>query len=235
MKNEIENIYKNFLTYFKDKRKTLFLCFSIFFIIVFLFLSFFVMSFSPHSFDLSVSQEIQEDQNLILDILMKAFSWLGTFYVAAIMVFAFALVFFIFKYFKEGFFILSCILSGGVSYVLKMLIDRPRPTVDFVRIVEETHYQSFPSGHVLFYTVFFGSLMIVAVYSKILKVSLKILIALLCFAMVIIGAISRIYLGAHWFTDVVGGFIVGVLFVMITGSIYIRSKNTTKKIAVKNF
>jgi undecaprenyl-diphosphatase len=183
------------------------------------------MNFSPESFDLLVSQEIQEDQNVILDTLMKAFSWLGTVYVAVIMVFVFALVFFIFKYLKEGFFILSCILSGGVSYVLKMLIDRPRPTVDFVRIVEETHYQSFPSGHVLFYTVFFGSLMIIALYSKILKNSFKILIALVCLSMIVLGAVSRIYLGAHWFTDVIGGFIVGVLFVMITGSIYIRSKN----------
>jgi membrane-associated phospholipid phosphatase len=225
MKIESENIYKNFLTYFKDKRKTFFLCFSIFFIFVFLLLSFYVMNFSPESFDLLVSQEIQEDQNLILDTLMKAFSWLGTVYVAAIMVFAFALVFFIFKYVKEGFFMLSCILSGGVSYVLKMLIDRPRPTVDFVRIVEETYYQSFPSGHVLFYTVFFSSLMIIALYSKILKISLKILVSLVCLSMIVIGAISRIYLGAHWFTDVIGGFIVGVLFVMIMGSIYIRSKN----------
>lgn len=220
-----ENIYGNLLTYFKDKRKTFFLCFSIFFIFVFLLLSFYVMNFSPESFDLLVSQEIQEDQNVILDTLMKAFSWLGTVYVAVIMVFVFALVFFIFKYLKEGFFILSCILSGGVSYVLKMLIDRPRPTVDFVRIVEETHYQSFPSGHVLFYTVFFGSLMIIALYSKILKNSFKILIALVCLSMIVLGAVSRIYLGAHWFTDVIGGFIVGVLFVMITGSIYIRSKN----------
>ncbi|MDF2553953.1 MAG: phosphatase family protein [Chryseobacterium sp.] len=185
------------------------------------------MNFSPHSWDLSVSREIQEDQNMILDMAMKALSWLGTVYVAAIMVFLFALVFFIFKYIREGVFMLSCILSGGVSYVLKMLIDRPRPTIDFVRIVEETHYQSFPSGHVLFYTVFFGSLVIIALYSKILKISLKLLIALACLTMIILGATSRIYLGAHWFTDVIGGFIVGILFLMITGSIYIRSKNKT--------
>ncbi|MDF2934031.1 MAG: phosphatase family protein [Chryseobacterium sp.] len=185
------------------------------------------MNFSPHSWDLSVSREIQEDQNMILDMVMKALSWLGTVYVAAIMVFLFALVFFIFKYIREGVFMLSCILSGGVSYVLKMLIDRPRPTIDFVRIVEETHYQSFPSGHVLFYTAFFGSLIIIALYSKILKISLKLLIALACLTMIILGATSRIYLGAHWFTDVIGGFIVGILFLMITGSIYIRSKNKT--------
>lgn len=227
MNIENGNIYKNLSAYFRNKRKTFFLCFSIFFIIVFLLLSVFVMNFSPEVWDLSVSHEIQEDQNIILDMAMKAFSWLGTVYVAAIMVFTFALIFFIFKYFREGLFMLSCILSGGVSYVLKMLIDRPRPSVDFVRIVEETHYQSFPSGHVLFYTVFFGSLIIIVLYSKILKISLKFMIIFICLTMIVVGALSRIYLGAHWFTDVIGGFIVGILLLMGTGSVYIRSKNKT--------
>lgn len=220
----------NFSTYFKDKRKTFFLCFSIFFIVVFLLLSFYVVDSSPKSWDLLVSQELQEDPNAILDVLMKGFSWLGTVYVAAIMVVMFSLIFFVFRYVKEAFFVLSCLLSGGVSYVLKTLIDRPRPTTDFVRIVEETHYQSFPSGHVLFYTAFFGTLMVIAISSSILKLSWKIIISSICAAMIILGAISRIYLGAHWFTDVIGGFIVGVLFVMFTGSVYLRNKRKSIQI-----
>lgn len=225
MRTAIQKLYENFLPYLRERRKTLFLCFSIFFILLFLLLTFFVMNFSNHSWDISVSHEIQEDQNILLDTFMKAFSWLGTVYVAGTVILAFTVIFLIFKYVKEGLFILSCILSGAVSYVLKMIIDRPRPTMDFVRIVEETHYQSFPSGHVLFYTVFFGSLVIIALSSKLLKISLKIFVVAVCLAMVVLGAVSRIYLGAHWFTDVLGGFIVGVLFLMVTGSIYLRSKN----------
>jgi len=179
-------------TYLKDKRKTFFLCFSIFFIIVFLLLSFSVIDSSPKSWDLLVSQELQEDPTALLDTLMKSFSWLGTVYVAAIMVIAFSIIFFVFKYIREGFFVLSCLLSGGVSYVLKTLIDRPRPTTDFVRIVEETHYQSFPSGHVLFYTAFFGTLMVTAISSSILKLSMKIIISIICAAMIVLGAVSRI-------------------------------------------
>ena len=225
MRTAIQKLYENFLPYLRERRKTLFLFFSIFFILLFLLLTFFVMNFSNHSWDISVSHEIQEDQNILLDTFMKAFSWLGTVYVAGTVILAFTVIFLIFKYVREGLFILSCILSGAVSYVLKMIIDRPRPTMDFVRIVEETHYQSFPSGHVLFYTVFFGSLVIIALSSKLLKISLKIFVVAVCLAMVVLGAVSRIYLGAHWFTDVLGGFIVGVLFLMVTGSIYLRSKN----------
>ncbi len=225
MTTRIQRAYHDFSAFLRDRRKTIFLCFSIFFTIVFLLLCFFVLNPSMHSWDVLVSQEIQEDQSIILDTVMKAFSWLGTVYIAGIIIVAFSLIFFIFKYIREGLFILSSILSGGVSYVLKMIIDRPRPTMDFVRIVEETHYQSFPSGHVLFYTVFFGSLTVIALSSKIMKIYLKVLVAAACVAMIVLGAISRIYLGAHWFTDVIGGFVVGVLFLMITGSIYIRSKN----------
>lgn len=217
-------------TYLNDKRKKLFLCFSIFFIVVFLLLSFHVVDSSPKSLDLLVSQELQEEPSALLDVFMKGFSWLGTVYIAAIMVIVFSIIFFVFKYIKEALFVLSCLLSGGVSYVLKTLINRPRPTTDFVRIIEETHYQSFPSGHVLFYTAFFGTLIVIAISSGILKLSLKILISSICSAMIVLGAVSRIYLGAHWFTDVIGGFIVGVLFVMFTGSVYLRSKKKSIQI-----
>ncbi|CAD7811749.1 hypothetical protein CHRY9390_02409 [Chryseobacterium aquaeductus] len=227
MNSESHDIYEKFKIKFNDKRKTLFLCFSIFFAIVFLFLSFFVIFFSPQYWDVSVSQELQEDQNILLDVVMKALSWLGTVYAASTMVSVWAFIFFIFKYIREGIFVLSSLLSGGLSYILKMWIDRPRPSVDFVRIVEEAHYQSFTSGHVLFYTSFFGTLLIIALFSKILKWKWKILISLSCIAMVTLGAISRIYLGAHWFTDVMGGFIVGILLIMITGSIYLRSKKNS--------
>lgn len=223
MKNDQE-LYQPLKKLFNEKRKTLFLCFVMFFLVVFILLTLFVVYFSPHHWDLSVSQEVQEDQNFILDIVMKAFSWLGTVYVASIMVVLFAAVFLIFRYIKEALFIISTLLSGAVSYILKLIIDRPRPTIDFVRIVEDTSYQSFPSGHVLFYTTFFGTLIIIAVFSKVLQWSSKILIALSCITMIFLGATSRIYLGAHWFTDVLGGVIIGILLVALTGSVYLRSK-----------
>lgn len=224
MKIKHRRSVKQFLTFLKNRRKNLLLSFSLFFIIVFVLLSFSVVYFSPKAWDLLISQELQEDQNVILDLVMKGFSWLGSVYVALIMVLIITLIFLFFRYKKEAVLMLSSLLTGAISYFLKTLIDRPRPSEDFVRIIEETHYQSFPSGHVLFYTVFFGSLIIIAVRSNILQIYMKILIVSICLTFIFFGAFSRIYLGAHWFTDVAGGFILGILFLMCTGYFYLKSK-----------
>lgn len=117
---------------------------------------------------------------------------------------------------------LSTLLSGVLSWGLKTLVNRPRPTKDFVSILEDTHYQSFPSGHVLFYTAFFGKLAIIITQCKYPNLSLKISGIAFCIGMVGLVAISRVYLGAHWFTDVLGGFLVGVLYLFLAGYTYFK-------------
>lgn len=121
---------------------------------------------------------------------------------------------------------LSTLISGGIAWVLKTLINRPRPTKDFVSILEETHYQSFPSGHVLFYTVFFVALLFILIRTIKKYPLLKISGILICLAMIFLGAVSRVYLGAHWFTDVLGGFMVGIIILLIAGNIYFQDSKT---------
>jgi len=187
----------------------------------FIVLSCFIYFFPLSSLDLDISREIQEHHNVTLDRLMAMISIFGTMPYSAITVGVAALLFFKFKLRKEALFILLTALSGLVSSLIKLLINRPRPAKDLVRIIEITREQSFPSGHTLFYTVFFGFLIIIMGNLKSVNHYFRKAIICLSSAMILLIPFSRIYLGAHWFTDVLGGALLGVLCLSVLGYFYL--------------
>lgn len=98
-----------------------------------------------------------------------------------------------------------------LNVIIKMIIARPRP--DILRLVYETGY-SFPSGHAMVATGFYGFLIYIAnkkIKNKALRRCITILLTLLIF---LIG-ISRIYLGVHYATDIIGAFMIGIIYLVI--------------------
>ena len=190
----------------------------------FLLLTAFVLYFPESVIDREFSEEVQEFQHPVFDKLMKLVSYPGYMPNAPIMVILSAGIFYIRKFKKEGLFLLLTMLSGLVSTIVKYLVDRPRPSSDLVKIVLETHQQSFPSGHVMFYVIFFGFMTLLMYSIKKINRTLRILIGVLCIAMVFIIPVSRIYLGAHWFTDVLGGFLLGILCLYGLGYFYLKNQ-----------
>ena len=103
-----------------------------------------------------------------------------------------------------------------INQVIKHIVRRPRPNV--LRLVEEDGY-SFPSGHSMVSMAFYG-IIIYLVYKNVTNKYLKwTLIALLSLLILSIG-FSRIYVGVHYFTDVVGGFLLGLAYLIIYINIY---------------
>lgn len=192
--------------------------------VAFIGLSYFVYIFPPSFIDLKVSSEIQEHHNLTLDRSMTFVSWFGTMPVSVITVALTALLFFIFRYRREAVFTLLTLSSGLVSTLVKMLINRPRPTKDIVRIIEITRQQSFPSGHTLFYTVFFGFLIMVMGNLKSVNYYFRLGVTILSGVMILLIPFSRIYLGAHWFTDVLGGMMLGLVCLFAIGYFYLPGR-----------
>ena len=98
-----------------------------------------------------------------------------------------------------------------LNQLLKIIVQRPRPT-EF-RIVEESGY-SFPSGHSMVSMAFYGYLIYLIykyVKNKYLKwISIILLSILICFI-----GISRIYLGVHYTSDVLGGFFISISYLII--------------------
>ena len=105
----------------------------------------------------------------------------------------------------------NLVIITVLNQLLKRILQRPRPT-EF-RIIEETGY-SFPSGHSMISMAFYGYL-IYLIYKYVKNKYVKwISIVLLGILICSIG-ISRIYLGVHYTSDVLGGFLISVSYLVI--------------------
>lgn len=216
-----------YLQFLRKKKIALYLILSL--VGVFLILTVIVFFIPPSIIDLEFSEELQEYNHPLLDILMKGISWFGSSWVAVIIVVGAALIFFVSNYKIEAVFILLTFVNTLVNYGLKLLINRPRPTDDLVRVIIKSQHQSFPSGHTSFYVIFFGFLIFLMI--KITAVSNFIRYSIILFSLFLIFSVpfSRIYLGAHWFTDVTGGFVLGLMLLYVLILIYLQ-KCEQKKI-----
>ena len=109
--------------------------------------------------------------------------------------------------------------SAGLWFLLAPLVDRPRPSPETVRVAMELPTGGFPSGHVLNLTAIFGFLIYLTI------VLLKdvrwrsLLVALLAVPILTVG-VARVYDGAHWPSDVLGGYLIGGIWLGLTIQIY---------------
>lgn len=115
--------------------------------------------------------------------------------------------------------LLAAAISGGLGQLIKMVVHRPRPGVTLVKVLTQLNSYSFPSGHVLTYTAFFGFLFFLGF--TLLKPSFPrtILFVILGLLVGLIG-ISRIDVGDHWASDVIGAYLFGSLCLVACVYIY---------------
>jgi undecaprenyl-diphosphatase len=102
-------------------------------------------------------------------------------------------------------------LSSPIYSGLKLIVDRPRPTPDLVRVFELEHGNSFPSGHAFFAIVFWGLLAYFA-FTRWQRRGLRILLLSSAVLVILWIGASRVYLGVHWPSDVLGGYVTGAVF-----------------------
>lgn len=157
----------------------------------FILLSAFIVLLPPCFIDLHISEEIQERNSVFFDSVMKFISWFGNIYVSVPMVCFTSFLFFIATLKKEALFTVLTLISGIISSALKLLFNRPRPTDHLVRIVEKAKQQSFPSGHTLFYTIFFGLMIIIMCNLKDIPKWFRILVISVSVTMILSIPISR--------------------------------------------
>lgn len=178
-------------------------------VICYAILSILVAHHPVPNLDVKISLWVQKYHTAWLDQLMLAISFFGELPYSLLLVLLISGIFFKLKYKREAYFLLLILLSGLLILGLKNIIDRPRPTAFYVRLVEINRFHSFPSGHVMSYLIFFGFLIVLM--QKLPNVPRVLRNTIIAFSAFLICTIplSRVYLGAHWFSDTLGGLILG--------------------------
>ena len=118
---------------------------------------------------------------------------------------------------------LNLFLVFIINRLLKFIIRRPRPQA-FVLVIENGY--SFPSAHAMIGFAFYGFIIYLIMKSKKNKKE-KIIYSTLLSLLILVVGISRIYLGVHYASDVIGGFLIALLYLVIFIK-YIYKKNIFK-------
>lgn len=98
-----------------------------------------------------------------------------------------------------------------LSQLTKVILQRERPLG--IDLVDATGF-SYPSGHSMISMAYFGFISYL-IYKKINNKIAKIFLILILFIIIFLIGFSRIYLGVHYLSDVIGGFLLSIAYLMI--------------------
>jgi undecaprenyl-diphosphatase len=183
-------------------------------------LTFLVKTTPSFAIDLTITSAIQSVKSPIFAMLMTVISWPGFSPQSMVLAGLIAvLIYAVGLHWEAVMALLAAALSTGINLLVKDLVQRPRPTATSVNVIDILNSYSFPSGHVMFYLGFFGFLGFLAF--SLLKPSIKrtALLVILTIPIALIG-ISRIYLGQHWASDVLGAYLLGSLTLVVIIQLY---------------
>lgn len=176
--------------------------------------------FVPYfSIDLAITRGLQSYHGVVFDRLMYGISWIGFFPQSLFLGLIPCLVLITAGLRWESLATLFAALSEAVDVLIKIIVSRPRPSVDLVHVIRELTSHSFPSGHVLTTTTLCGFVAFLSY--TLLKDSWERIALVAGFALLILAmGVSRIYEGQHWFSDVMGAYLLGSVWLALTIKVY---------------
>lgn len=173
--------------------------------------------------DVTITRDFQADQSSWLRYMMIAVSYIGNTTALSLGLIALATVLFwvVDLRLEAIMVVVVSAISSLLSALIKLVVARPRPSASLVEVIQAATGKSFPSGHVMSYVAFWGLLFSLGVIlftgNRWWRTALLIISALF---VVLVGP-SRIYLGDHWATDVLGAYLISGLLLSLSLWIYL--------------
>jgi undecaprenyl-diphosphatase len=178
------------------------------------------------SADVTITRGFQENQAPWLSFTMSAVSFIGnkTALSLALIVVTATLLWIVDLRLEAVMIVAVSAASSLLNELIKYIVARPRPTSHLVDVMQIAGGKSFPSGHVMSYIAFWGLLFsftfILFKGNHWWRTALLIVSGLF---VVLVGP-SRIYLGDHWATDVLGAYLIGGVLLGVALWIYLDLK-----------
>ncbi len=175
--------------------------------------------------DIAITREFQENPAPWLKITMLVISYPGSSLLLPAFVILAAAIFLRLGLRLEALFIVALsAVSAGLNALLKLIVERPRPNAGLVEIFQAASGQSFPSGHVMAYLAFWGLLFSFGIILFRGKAWWRIVLLVVSALFVVLVGPSRIYLGDHWASDVLGSYLIGGVLLGLALWIYLQLK-----------
>ena len=176
--------------------------------------------------DVAITREFQENNSPWLQFTMIAVSYIGATPILSVgLILVAAIILWVVHLRLEALILVGLNASSALlNGLIKLIVARPRPTANLVEVITKAAGQSFPSGHVMAYMAFWGFLFSLAIIlfkgNRWWRLALLIIPALF---VVLVGP-SRIYLGDHWASDVLGAYLVGGVWLGLWLWLYLKLK-----------
>lgn len=183
--------------------------------------------------DAAITLRLQKQDHPFFDRLMRVVSWPGFPPQSRLLPPGIAAALWFRGLRLEAIFQLAAWGTGGISTIFKRIMQRPRPSsleTDIRVAVANIGGSSFPSGHVIIYMGVYGFLAFLANTWIRAGVIRKTAVGILASMLSLVG-LSRVYLGHHWFTDVVASYLLGSTYLIALASLYRRVKRWTLRAA----
>ncbi len=134
----------------------------------------------------------------------------------------------------EALFVLATLTGPALSLVLKVATRRARPySGSGDRLLYPMDRYSFPSGHVVLFEVFYGFVAYLAFMG--LEGTLRWAVVVISSVLILLVGPSRVFLGAHWTSDVAAGYLIGGLWLALLTATYRRAqKNLHRRDQAEN-